>query len=94
MSYEPATPVVDYSIASLSGSSQQLFPDVGSRGCIERFVHNCGSGNIGINLTGGTAAIGSGGTITLAAGGSWYGKITSKITVIGTAAQPVTAGQR
>jgi hypothetical protein len=95
LAQENALPVVDRSIASLSGSSQTLFSDVGTRSITERFVKNESAANsIAINLTGGTAALNTAGSITIAAGGFWSGRVSGKITVIGTAGQPVTAGER
>lgn len=92
---ENALPVTDRSIASLSGSSQQVFADVGTRSITERFICNVSaSSNIAINLTGGTAALNTGGSVTLTPGACWTGKVSNKITVIGTAAQPITAGER
>jgi hypothetical protein len=92
---ENASPITDRSIASLSGSSQTLFNDVGLRSITERFVHNASSANsIAINLTGGTAALNTAGSLTLGPGGFWSGRVSSKITIIGTAGQPVTAGER
>jgi hypothetical protein len=95
LAQERASPLIDRSIASLSGSSQSLFSDVGSRGVVERYVCNASSANsIAINLNGGTAAVNGSGSVTLNAGGCWSGRVSNAITVIGTAGQPVTAGER
>lgn len=92
---ETSTPITDRSITSLSGSSQQLFADVGARGILERYVCNASAGSsIAINLVGGTAALNTAGSVTLAPNGCWSGRVSNKITVIGTAAQGVTAGER
>ncbi len=82
----------DLSIASLTGASQALLGLNGNRQFL--LIQNIGSANIGVNLTGGAAAIGSAGTITLAPGGSlifalWVPQ--GAVAVIGTAAQAVTA---
>lgn len=88
-----ARPVVDRSIASLSGASQSLFPDVGADGCVERFVHNPDPANsIAINLVGGTAALNTAGSITIEPHGFWSGRVSGAITVIGTVGSGVTAG--
>lgn len=95
MSTERATPIIDRSIPSLNGSSQALFADLGVHAVAERYVHNPSTTNpIAINLGGGTAALNTGGSITIAAGGFWSGRVSNAITVIGTAGQPVTAGER
>jgi hypothetical protein len=95
MAQEMATPVQNRSISSLSGSSQQLFPDVGPKGVIERYVCNPSTANrVAINLSGGTAALNTAGSITLGPGGCWSGRVSNQINVIGTAGQGVTAGSR
>lgn len=87
-----ARPVQDRSITLLAGS-QSLFPAIDADGCVERFVHNPHATNsIAINLTGGTAALNTAGSITIAPGGFWSGRVSSAITVIGTTGSPVTAG--
>lgn len=85
------TTPTDRTIASMSGSSQQLMAANSSRR--QLIVQNTGSSNIGINPTGGTASIGAAGTLTLVPGGSYYPRIPtlSAVTVIGTASQPVYA---
>lgn len=90
-----ASKVRDYSKAALAGTSEALFPATDDGSINERYVHNASAANpIAINLSGGAAALNSAGSITIAAGGSWSGGVTSAITVIGTAGQPVTAGER
>jgi opacity protein-like surface antigen len=92
---DAATPIQDRSVASLSGSSQQLFPDVGPRGVVERYVCNpSAASSLAINLSGGTAALNTAGSVTLGPGQCWSGRVSNKITVIGTAGQGVTAGSR
>jgi hypothetical protein len=80
----------DNSIASLTGSSQQALALNGGRQFLA--IENTGNANVGVNITGGTAAIGGSGTITIAAGGSiildrWVPQ--NAINVIGTAGQPL-----
>lgn len=92
---DAATPLIDRSIASLSGASQQLFPAVDVRSIHERYVCNASTtNNVAINLSGGTAVLNSGGSLVLAPGGCWSGRVSNAINVIGTAGQPVTAGSR
>lgn len=90
--------LVDSSILSLSGSSQQLMAENPSRGALQ--IMNTGSANIGVRFVplGGTrtdypAAIAGIGTFTIVPGGSYEpdgGWIPQNaIEVIGTAAQPV-----
>lgn len=80
---------VDRSITSLSGSSQTLL-NAASRASRKRIIMKNGGTAAGVNLNGGTAAIGGAGTITLAAGEglSLSGRDCPQgaITVIGTAA--------
>lgn len=83
--------LTDQSIASLSGSSQTLLNADMTRSFI--MIENTGNANIGVNPTGGTAAIGGTGTFTIVANGSMTFETGSipgnKFTVIGTAGQPV-----
>lgn len=90
---EPASPAVNYGKV-LSGASEALFPDAGYNGFQERWVHNSGANSIALNLFGGVAALNSKDCINIPANGSWAGRVSNAITVIGTAAQPVAAGQR
>jgi hypothetical protein len=91
----PSSLVRDASITSLSGASEALFPAVAWGSIVERFVHNPNATHaIAINLTGGTAALNTGGSITIPALGSWSGAVCNAITVIGTAGEDVTAGER
>lgn len=89
----------DCSIASLSGSSQQILPANPNRTYL-LICNTAASNNAGVNYTGGTAAIGGAGTYTLlpanvaqsckeyAAGFSYLPPPPSgAINVIGTAAQ-------
>ncbi len=84
--------LVDHSIASLTGSSQNLVPQDMTR--VYLHIANVGNANVGINLLGGTAAIGTFGTIVLTANGSITyntGSIPGNaISIIGTAGQPIT----
>ena len=88
----------DCSIASLSGSSTQLLAANANR----KYLLICNIGatgdNIGVNLSGGTAAIAGTGTITLVPGSCKEFAIAmsylpnppaNAITVIGTSGQPV-----
>ena len=84
--------VSDKSITSLSGSSETLLAQNMQRSFL--LIVNTGNANIGVNLAGGTAAIGGTGTVTIVANGSLIfedaGFIPGNaINVIGTAAQPV-----
>jgi hypothetical protein len=86
--------VRDCSIASLSGSSQQILAANPQRKFLFIVNNGAGSNSVGLNLAGGTAAINGSGTITLAANGSFLiqanvPQIYNAITVIGTAAQSV-----
>lgn len=84
--------LLDCSIASLTGASQALVPQDMTRKFI--LIENIGNANIGVNPTGGTAAIGTAGTLTIAAGATQTFNSASvpgnAMTVIGTSAQPVT----
>lgn len=80
----------DRSITSLTGSSQQALALNGNRSFL--LIENTGNANVGVNLTGGAAAIAGTGTFTLAAGAQLKLDITipqNAIFVIGTAAQPL-----
>lgn len=84
--------IVDYSIATLSGSSQQALAASANRSYLHIF--NCGTASVGVNLSGGSAAIGSAGTDTLLPNGQINfseGSIPQNaINVIGTSGQPLT----
>ena len=80
------------SIANLSGSSQTLMAANAAREIL--IIQNVAANNIGVNLAGGTAAIGTAGTITLPAGASLTldnSPPVGAITIIGTANDDVTA---
>lgn len=82
----------DRSIANLAGTSETLMAANASRRLL--IVSNAGATAVAVNLTGGTAALNTAGSVTLAAGGSLVLDTyppTSAITVIGTAAADVTA---
>ncbi len=81
----------DRSIASASGSSETLMASNAARHSL--VVENTGNANCGVNPTGGTAAIGGAGTLTLYPGGAYSPTIPtlSAVTVICTAGQPVYA---
>lgn len=83
----------DRTIASTSGSSQTLMPANAARHSLT--IVNTGNANCGVNPTGGTAAIGAAGTITLAPLGAYTPRIPtlSAVTVICTAAQPIYADE-
>jgi hypothetical protein len=103
---QSGTGYVDASIASLSGSSQQLLAQQPTRGAL--IIQNVGANNIGIRfvplaepdaagnvtLPAAAAAIGSAGTLTLFPGDSYEptgGSIPiNAINIIGTSTQPVT----
>ena len=87
-------PFQDVSITSLSGSSQTAAVAKNHRRFL--LIENTGSANIGVNLCGGTAAIGGTGTVTIVANGSlMFDRVVpnTAINVIGTAGQPVTVIQ-
>lgn len=79
----------DRTIASASGSSQQIMAANASRHSMT--IENTGNANCGVNPTGGTAAIGGAGTLTLAPLGAYTPRVPSlsAVTVICTAAQPI-----
>lgn len=83
----------DRTIASTSGASQTLIPANAARHSMT--IVNTGNANCGVNPTGGTAAIGGAGTITLAPLGAYTPRIPtlSAVTVICTAAQPIYADE-
>jgi len=81
----------DRTITSATGASQTLMAANASRHSLT--VANTGNANCGVNPTGGTAAIGGAGTLTLAPNGSYQPRIPtlSAVTVICTAGQPLYA---
>lgn len=82
----------DRSNANLSGVSQSLMAANAMRSFL--FIQPLGANPIGVNLTGGTAAIGTAGTMTIPAGGSLTldnSPPVGAITIIGTANDDVTA---
>ena len=81
----------DRTITSATGSSQQVMAANASRHSL--LIQNTGNANCGVNPTGGTAAIGGAGTLTLTPGGSYQPRIPtlSAVTVICTAGQPIYA---
>lgn len=83
----------DRTITSASGASEQIMAANSSRHSLT--VQNTGTANCGVNPTGGTAAIGGAGTLTLIPGGSYSPRIPtlSAVTVICTAAQPIYANE-
>lgn len=79
----------DRTITSASGASQTMMAANASRHSLT--IVNTGNATCGVNPTGGTAAIGGAGTLTLAPLGSYTPRIStvSAVTVICTAAQPI-----
>lgn len=79
----------DRTLTSASGSSQQIMAANASRHSLT--IENTGNANCGVNPTGGTAAIGGAGTLTLAPLGSYTPHVPtlSAVTIICTAAQPI-----
>lgn len=81
----------DHTITSASGSSQTLMAANVNRHSMT--IVNTGNANCGVNPTGGTAAIGGAGTLTLSALGAYTPRVPtlSAVTVICTAGQPIYA---
>jgi hypothetical protein len=79
----------DRTITSASGASQQIAAANAARHSLT--IVNTGNANCGVNPTGGTAAIGGAGTLTLAPLGAYTPRIptVSAVTVICTAGQPI-----
>lgn len=79
----------DRTITSASGASQTMMAANASRHSLT--IENTGNANCGVNPTGGTAAIGGAGTLTLAPLGAYTPRVPtlSAVTVICTAAQPI-----
>lgn len=84
--------LVDCSISSLSGSSQQIVAANPNRQYLMLF--NSGANTAYVNLTGGTAASSGASSVALGVGASVVisGQqiATNKVTITGTAAQPFT----
>lgn len=83
----------DRTVTSATGASQTLMAANTSRHSLT--VVNTGNANCGVNPTGGTAAIGGAGTLTLAPLGAYTPMIPtlSAVTVICTAGQPIYANE-
>ena len=82
----------DRSIANLTGASQQLMAANAARRALG--IQNVAVNPVGVNLSGGTAAIGVGGTFTLAPGATvWIDSNppANAITAIGTLNDDLTA---
>jgi hypothetical protein len=79
----------DRTITSATGSSQQMMAANASRHSLT--IVNTGSSNCGVHPTGGTAAIGGAGTITLVPTGAYTPRVPtlSAVTVICTSTQPI-----
>ncbi len=79
----------DRTVTSATGSSQTMMAANAARHSMT--IVNTGNANCGVNPTGGTAAIGGAGTITLLPGGAYTPRIPtlSAVTVICTAGQPI-----
>lgn len=83
----------DRTITSASGASQQIAALNAARHSLT--IVNTGNANCGVNPTGGTAAIGGAGTLTLAPLGAYTPRVPSlsAITVICTAGQSIYADE-
>lgn len=79
----------DRTITSATGASQTMASANASRHSLT--IENTGNANCGVNPTGGTAAIGGAGTLTLAPLAAYTPRIPtlSAVTVICTAGQPI-----
>lgn len=79
----------DRTVTSATGASQTMMAANAARHSLT--IVNTGNANCGVNPTGGTAAIGGAGTLTLAPLGAFTPRIPtlSAVTVICTAAQPI-----
>ncbi len=93
----PTNPVgitpTDRTVTSATGSSQTVASALATRRSLT--IVNTGNANCGINPTGGTAAIGGAGTITLTPFGAYTPRIPtlSAVTAICTAGQPLYADE-
>lgn len=83
----------DRTVTSATGASQTLMAANAARHSMT--IENTGNANCGVNPTGGTAAIGGAGTLTLAPLGAYTPRIptVSAVTVICTAGQPIYADE-
>ena len=83
----------DRTVTSATGSSQTVMAANASRHSLT--IENTGNANCGVNPTGGTAAIGGAGTLTLAPLGSYTPLIPtlSAVTAICTSGQPLYANE-
>lgn len=83
----------DRTVTSATGASQTVMAANATRHSLT--IVNTGNANCGINPTGGTAAIGGAGTITLGPLGAYTPRIPtlSAVTAICTAAQPLYADE-
>lgn len=79
----------DRTVTSATGSSQTMMALNATRHSLT--IENTGNANCGVNPTGGTAAIGGAGTLTLAPLGAYTPRVPtlSAVTVICTAGQPI-----
>jgi len=79
----------DRTITSATGASQQMMAANAARHSL--LIENTGNANCGVNPTGGTAAIGGAGTLTLVPNGSYQPRVPTltAVTVICAAAQPI-----
>lgn len=87
-----ATPT-DRTVTSSTGSSQTVMSANAARRSLT--IVNTGNANCGVNPTGGTAAIGGAGTLTLAPLGSYTPRLptVAAVTAICTAGQPLYADE-
>lgn len=83
----------DRTITSATGASQTVMSANANRHSLT--IVNSGTANCGINPTGGTAALGGAGTLTLVPNGAYTPRIPSlsAITAICTAGQPLYADE-
>jgi hypothetical protein len=89
-----AGPFVSTALAALTGASDTLFEDAGYAGCQVVFISNPNAANpIWVNPFGNAAVANGSGSVKLTAGETRFFQCTNKITVIGTAADKITAGR-
>lgn len=103
---KPATRLISKSIAgaSVTGASQALFDDIGTRqgqlaggfnAIVERLIFNpSSSATIWINPFGGPAAANAADCLSIAPGQGIVLEVVNAINVLGVAGQPITAGER